>query len=238
MKRILLVQSRAQLQRVEKERENFTRALKGVADLDYLSAIDERLAWTYPDELLRNYDGVIFGGSSDFDFHGGRDERDPARLVSFIILSRVRNIISYVLSEKVPLLGVCFGHQIIAQMYGGNVTNDPKQGKFGSYKVALNEEGKKDKLFSTLPEKFYAQYAHKDSITTLPKGATLLGSAENCQFSILRYNEKAYTLQFHPEIERVEPASGIPADEFHPSPEASNITARWVERIVSDSAGS
>lgn len=241
MKKILLVQSRAQFERAQKERENFTRALEGVADLDCLSAIDERLAWMYPDDLLRNYDGVIFGGSSDFDFHGGREERDPARLVSFIILSRVRNIISYVLSEKFPLLGVCFGHQIIAQMHGGNVSNDPEQGKFGSYEVTLNEEGKKDRLFSTLPETFYAQFAHKDSTTQLPKGATVLGSAKNCRYSILRYNEKAYTLQFHPEIERVEMTSDIPVekiDEFHPSPEASNITARWVERIVSDSAGS
>lgn len=236
MKKILLIQSRAQPMRIEIERENFIRAIGADVQLDCLSAIDEKLAWIYPDELLKSYDGVIFGGSSDFDFNGGRDERDPARLVSFIILSRVRNIISYALAEKMPVLGVCFGHQIIAQMHGGNVTNDEKQKKFGAFKVSLNEKGKKDPIFSALPPSFYAQYAHLDSATELPKGAEVLGEGPNCRFSVLRYGEKVYTVQFHPEVERMDKA-GLPfeMEVVHDSPEASRVIPLWVKHIVSGS---
>ena len=94
MKRILVLQSRTSERGIERERANFTRAAQGAAELTFLSSVDEKLSWTNPDELLREYDGIIFGGSSDFDFHGGRNERDPARLMSMIVLSRAKNIVA------------------------------------------------------------------------------------------------------------------------------------------------
>lgn len=92
--KILLVQSRITEKRVERERENFRRAIQGTADLSFISSVDESLARTRPEELLAGYDGVIFGGSSDFDFHGGRPDDDPVRLMSMLILSRARNIVA------------------------------------------------------------------------------------------------------------------------------------------------
>lgn len=232
MKKILLIQSRTQPERIEQERINFTRGVGKNAALVCLSALDTSLAWKSPARLLKEYDGVIFGGSSDFDFNGGRDENDPMRLVSFIILTRVRNLITYALENNFPLLGVCFGHQILAEMRGGKIQNDKKQTKFGSFEVELNEEGRKDPLFSALPKKFFAQYAHNDSATKLPEGATLLGTGENCRFSILRYGPKAYTVQFHPEVDRMR-LEKVP---HHESPEASGIIPLWIERIVSSDA--
>src|SRR6185295_17902789 len=133
--KILVVQSRTDENWVVRERENFTRVIGTAADIEFLSALDERLAWSSPDEFLKDANGVIFGGSSDFDFHGGRHEKDPARLMSLIILSRSRNIVRHAIADGTPILGVCFGHQIIAQMYGGDVQNDPTQGKSGSHEV-------------------------------------------------------------------------------------------------------
>ena len=79
MRKILVVQSRSSPDGVEREQSNFRRAIGKSAEIEFLSALDERLAWTYPDELLKGRSGVIFGGSADFDFHGGRSEKDPAR---------------------------------------------------------------------------------------------------------------------------------------------------------------
>ena len=158
MKKILVVQSRTDESRIAGEQENFRSALGGNANISFLSALDERLAWSTPDEFLKDVDGVIFGGSSDFDFHGGRPAKDPARLMSLILLSRTRNIISYTLAQRLPLLGVCFGHQMVAQMHGGEVENDSAQSKFGSYEVGLTEEGAKDPVFGHLPKSFFAQY--------------------------------------------------------------------------------
>ena len=71
------------------------------------------------------------------------------------------------------------------------------------------------------------QYAHKDSVTKLPAGATLLAEGPKCKFSALRYGDTAYTLQFHPEIERLESTDHGPA-----SPHASRIIPLWIERVT------
>ncbi len=228
MKKVLVVQSRTQSERIVREQENFTRAIGVSADTTFLSALDERLAWTTPDEFLEGYQGVIFGGSSDFDFHGGRDKKDPARLMSLIILSRTKNLVSYALAEKIPLLGICYGHQLIANMYGGEVRNDKGQSKFGSYEVQLTDEGKRDILFKNLPESFVTQYAHNDSVTKLPEGATLLASSHGCHFSALRYGTSAYSVQFHPEVTHFEDLSL----EYRDSTEASQLIPLWIERVV------
>lgn len=228
MKKILAVQSRTQSECIVREQENFTRAVGASAETTFLSALDEQLTWTTPDELLKGYDGVIFGGSSDFDFHGGRDEKDPARLMSLIILSRAKNLVSYALTEKIPLLGICYGHQLIANMYGGDVRNDKEQSKFGSYEVQLTDDGKRDVLFKNLPQSFVAQYAHNDSVTKLPEGATVLASSHGCRFGALRYGISAYTTQFHPEVIRFE---DLPL-EYRDSAEASRLIPLWLDGIV------
>lgn len=226
MTNILLVQSRVTEVRVERERENFRRSIGDKATLHFLSAVDEKLAWTAPEEFLKGYDGVIFGGSSDFDFHGGRPDGDPVRLMSMMILSRAKNIVSYALAQNIPTLGVCFGHQIIGELHSGAVMNDAEQRKMGAYEVILTDDGKKDPLFCALPERFLAQYAHKDSVTQMPIGATLLASSPACRFSMLRYGSKVYTVQFHPEVLM------MPRGPQRETPESSSIIALWIERIV------
>lgn len=226
MTRILLVQSRITPERVEREQNNFRRVIGDAATLSCIASVDESLAWTTPEQILAGYDGVIFGGSSDFDFHGGRPDGDPVRLMSMMILSRAKNFISYAMTQNIPILGVCFGHQIIGNMHDGMVTNDLEQKKMGAYEVTLTEEGKRDTLFSKLPSKFFAQYAHKDSVTNLPEGAVLLATGETCRFPILRYGAKTYTVQFHPEVEK------MPRGPEHETGASSGIVRLWIERVV------
>lgn len=226
MQKILLVQSRITEERVERERNNFKRAVGDSAELGFISAVDEKLGWTTPESLLEGYDGVIFGGSSDFDFHGGRPDGDPVRLMSMMILSRARNIVSYAMQSDIPTLGVCFGHQIIGNMHGGMVTNDREQAKMGAHEIAVTDEGKRDPLFSALPVKFFAQYAHKDSVTSMPEGATLLAGSPTCRFSVLRYGKRVHTVQFHPEVLK------MPRGPERDTPEASKLVRLWIERVV------
>ena len=229
MTKILVFQSRITEKRIEGERDNYRRTIGSLADIDFLSAVDAKLSWTLPQDLLAGYDGIIFGGSSDFDFHGGRPKEDPARIMSMLILSRAKHVVSYALEAGIPVLGVCFGHQLIAQMHGGRVYNDHEQSKFGAFKVQLTEEGKTDPLFSSLPKTFYAQYAHKDSATLLPEGATLLATGPDCRFSALRYGERVYTTQFHPEMRDVSIEGVV---EVHESPEASTLIPKWISMVV------
>ena len=171
-------------------------------------------------------------------------DKDPGRLLAMIVLGRSRNIVSYALAEDIPLLGVCFGHQLIAEMLGGNVTRDEEQQKSGSFEVVLTDSGKSDPLFGDLPASFTAQYAHADSATALPEGATLLASSSCCRFSALRYGKRAYTVQFHPELTAEQAAARLEAcpeylppgasarDVIRESPEASKLIPLWIENIV------
>jgi len=228
MARILLVQSRITPARIARERDNFRRVLGTEATLEALSALDTEFEWNKPDISLRAYDGVIFGGSADFDFHGGRLERDPARVGATEILERTKHFIRYALEKKIPLLGVCFGHQLVAQMHGGRVENDPSQGKFGEHDVRLTSEGARDEIFGTFPQSFRAHYQHKDSVTTMPKSAVLLATGATCRFSALKYSDGAYTVQFHPEL-RCQSAT---CQKEHGLSEAAPVISRWIERVV------
>jgi GMP synthase-like glutamine amidotransferase len=243
MKKIILIQSRHTPEAAQRERDNFRKAVGGGVALESLSALDEKLAWTTPDEILNDYDGIIFGGSADFDFHGGRREKDPARIMATIILARTRLFVAYAFAQNLPVLGICFGHQIIAQMHGGEVESDTEQKKVGSHEVSLTQEGKSDPIFTGFPGSFMAQYAHKDSVTALPSGASLLASGRACKFSALRYGGRAYTFQFHPEAHHAEyteqmKKSGYLPNDIEPAyivcetPEATRLVSSWVERIV------
>lgn len=238
MKKILLVQSRQTPETIQRERDNFRRAVGGRVELEFLSALDERLAWTMPDEVLYGYDGAIFGGSSDFDLHGGRSEKDPARIMAAIILSRTRLFVTYAFAQNMPVLGICFGHQLIAQMHGGEVESDPMQKKVGSYEVCLTPDGERDPLLQGFPKTFVAQYWHKDSVTKLPSGAVLLATGHACRFSALRYGERAHTFQFHPEADNSRFFKGDLPDGMElkavaeKTPESSALIGAWIERTV------
>ena len=243
-KRVLVIQSRENPAMVEIEQNGYRRVAGDGADVHFLSALDPKLSWETPDAILKGFDAVIFGGSGEFDLHGGRLGNDPARLMATIILSRLRALITEVFASEMPALGICFGHQLIAQMRGGCVMNDSGQKKAGSYEVNLTSEGKCDPLFESMPHSFVAQYGHRDSVTELPDGAVVLASGPSCRFSALRYGNSAYTFQFHPEVEPYEfagrlktagylPEGVAPESVIRDSPEASRLIRLFVEKIAS-----
>ena len=185
---------------IDAEQSEYRRAIGGGAEAAFISSLDAALAWKEPERLLMGVNAVIIGGSGEFDLHGGRDEGDPARLTAHEVKSRLQDVIAFILEKNIPILGICFGHQLIGDLYGGHVTNDHAQKKVGSFPVVLTEEGKRDPLFASMSESFMAQYGHKDSLTVMPSRAVLLASSPQCRFSVLRYGQKAYTVQFHPEL--------------------------------------
>lgn len=229
---------------IDAERQEYTRSIGNAAEVSFASTLDLALQWKDPKKILDRYDGVILGGSGEFDLHGGRTADDPARMTARQIVDRIRTFVDYVLANDISILGICFGHQLIAEMHGGKVTNDHEQKKVGTYEVSLTEEGMQDRLFSSLPKDFTAQYGHKDSVTSLPTGATLLAVGPACKFSVLRYGPRAYTTQFHPELTakdvywKLEHSPGyLPegidvGDMVKESTEASRIIPLFIERIV------
>ncbi len=90
--------------------------------------------------------------------------------------------------QEVPLVGICFGHQIIAQALGGSVEKYAGGWSVGATEYRLGEA----------PVVLNAW--HHDQVTTPPDEATVLGSSEFCQYAFLGYGAKAFSVQAHPEF--------------------------------------
>jgi GMP synthase (glutamine-hydrolysing) len=102
--------------------------------------------------------------------------------------------------RSVPLYGVCFGHQLLAQTFGGKVEKCPHGWELGTVQLALTSDGKNDPLFSALPETFIAQMSHGDVVTELPSGAIPLARNEHSAHQSFRLGDAIWGTQFHPEF--------------------------------------
>ncbi len=102
-------------------------------------------------------------------------------------------------NASVPILGICFGHQLLAEALGGRVTKNPRGRQIGTVKITLTGAAKPDPVFSREGE-MLANATHVDSVSELPKGAELLASSPLDPHAAFRVR-RAWGVQFHPEID-------------------------------------
>ncbi|MEG1528028.1 MAG: glutamine-hydrolyzing GMP synthase [Clostridia bacterium] len=97
----------------------------------------------------------------------------------------------------VPILGICYGFQLMSHLLGGTVTPSQK-GEFGKTEVVLVG---KSQLFEGVDDKFDVTMSHFDSVTTLPTEFTLTSSTANCKYASAEcLSKKLFGIQFHPEV--------------------------------------
>ena len=101
-----------------------------------------------------------------------------------------------------PVLGVCFGHQLLARAAGGEVILNPRGREIGTVQVQLTQAGTRDPLFAWArgSSEISCQATHVDAVDPLPPGATLLASNENSPAQAYRLSETIACVQFHPEM--------------------------------------
>lgn len=139
---------------------------------------------------------VLLGGCGESGFEASNTNQKQFRDA----YEKVAPTLSWILSEDIPTLGLCFGHQLLADFTDGVVAQRDSLAETGIAELSLTDEGKKDPLFSGLPNPFRAVVGHKTSVVTKPDDAVNLAESSNCQYQAFRYQNNIYTCQFHPEL--------------------------------------
>lgn len=142
----------------------------------------EILPYTTPLEEIksRHYKGIIFTGgpNSVFDMASPHYQKE-------------------ILDLGIPVLGICYGCQLIAWMRGGAVSTAPVS-EYGKIEVTVNT---KSPLFKGIPEKSVMWMSHTDYISAPPEGFEIVGTTDDCPCAAMENRkDNIYAVQFHPEV--------------------------------------
>jgi len=99
-----------------------------------------------------------------------------------------------------PLLGICYGHQLLAHALGGEVGYHPDGREMGTVDLQLHPPAVDDPLFAGLPDTFAAQATHPQTGLPAPPGATVAARLVRAGRHAFRWGENVWGLQFHPEF--------------------------------------
>jgi len=99
-----------------------------------------------------------------------------------------------------PLLGICYGHQLLAHALGGEVGDHPAGREMGTIELQLHPQAADDPLFAGLLPRFRAHATHLQSVLRVPDGATVLAQSVHDACQAFRWGDRVWGVQFHPEF--------------------------------------
>ena len=157
--------------------------------------------------------GLASGPVLQVDVHTGQELPDPAKVSSAVITGsiamvshredwseRTANWLLTALDASLPVLGVCYGHQLLAHALGGIVGPNPNGREMGTKIVETEPEHANDRLFADYPSSFKAQTSHLESVLELPACATKLGHTALDENHVARFTDTSWGVQYHPEF--------------------------------------
>ena len=130
------------------------------------------------------YKGVIFTGGPDSVYEDGSPTTDPD-----------------ILNAGIPILGICYGAQLIVHLSGGKVSPAKDGGEYGRTEVIC----RRSPLFTGIPEKNVCWMSHTDLISEVAEGVRITAVTDKCPCAAFEDSGKrVYGVQFHPEVTHTE----------------------------------
>lgn len=114
---------------------------------------------------------------------------------------RTATWLSQVAETDTPMLGICYGHQLIAHALGGVVADNPNGRQIGTMDIDLTDAGKQDPLFRGIGDVLHIPVSHVQSVITLPADARLLATTAGDPHHAFAIGEHIWGLQCHPEFD-------------------------------------
>lgn len=148
------------------------------------------------------------------DVRLGEPLPDPARLAGCVITGSHHMVtddadwmlaagrwLSLAMDAGLPLLGICFGHQLMAHALGGRAAYHPDGPEIGTVAVTLTAQAADDPLFSAMPPVFPAHVTHSQTALALPPQSVILATSDHDPHQAFRLGSRAWGVQFHPEFD-------------------------------------
>lgn len=163
------------------------------SDAMYLAADDWECVNVAKDRALPDageYRGVVVTGSPAMVSH--REDWSE----------RAAGWLADAVERGLPVLGVCYGHHLLAHALGGRVGPSPGGREMGTVNLKLNRSKREDLLLHALPDEFPVHMTHEESVLKLPAGIASMGATEqdaNAVFGIP--GKRVWGVQFHPEFD-------------------------------------
>ena len=126
------------------------------------------------------YKGIIFTGGPNSVYDPASPHYDPA-----------------VLSLGIPILGICYGHQLLAYMAGGRIDSAESSSEYGKTQLYVENSP----LFRDVDAQSVCWMSHRDYVSQVPEGFTVTGHTDHCPCAAMADEDrKLYGVQFHPEV--------------------------------------
>lgn len=118
---------------------------------------------------------------------------------------------NYIKHFDIPILGICLGHQLIAKVYGGEVSTSETE-SYAQVKININNH---ENLFEGIDDLMDVWSSHKDEVKTTPEEFEILASSNLCDVESFKHKDRdIYGIQFHPEVHHT-PKGSIIFENFY-----------------------